>query len=192
MGLDMLKMAVAGAAFMMTNNPQIAASARNLATAETNVVRAPEPTSADGKAGGVFALVAVTVTPVVLGVAGKLSGTAEAAEGFIYRGVSARHPALEAALEGRVVPGDIAGTVTEEAHNLGGQAANSPFTSWTHDLNEALWHANKDGPGGVVLSFPLGPPPPGAGWSWTWSPDAYGEMEVLLKGARDGAMVIRP
>jgi hypothetical protein len=106
--------------------------------------------------------------------------------------VSAGHPALDAALEGRVVPGNVAGTVTEEAHNLGGVAADSPFTSWTHSYDVALSHAAKDGAGGVVLRFPTGAAPPGASWSWAWSPDVYGESEVLLRGVREGATVIRP
>lgn len=65
------------------------------------------------------------------------------APGFIYRGVHAGHPAMDAALEGRVVPGNLAGMASAEAHNLGGVAADSPFTSWTHDFDVAAQHAAK-------------------------------------------------
>jgi hypothetical protein len=110
----------------------------------------------------------------------------------VYRGVSAEHPALGAAREGRVVPGNIHGTVSAEAHNAGGMAGDSPFTSWTHSLEVARHHAMKDGAGGVILRLPTGAPPPGAGWSWAWSPDIYVELEVLLRGMREGAAVMVP
>lgn len=112
---------------------------------------------------------------------------------FIYRGVHAKHPALPDAIQGRAVPANPNGTVTPEQHNLGGYSADSPFTSWTHSYEVALHHATKHGPGGVILRVPQGAPPPNAGWSWEASPDAWGfEEEVLLKGARDGATVIKP
>jgi len=115
---------------------------------------------------------------------------------YLYRGVSAGHPALEAALKGRAVPGNVLGKVTEEAHNLGGVAAESQFTSWTRSFERATEHANKNGPGGVILQAPVGAPPKGASWSWSWSwswsPDIYHESEVLLRGVRDGLKRIFP
>ncbi len=113
------------------------------------------------------------------------------AQEYIYRGVSARHPAIDLAREGIVIPGNLEGTISPEAHNLGGMAGESPYTSWTHDPDVASFHASKDGPGGVVLRVPLGPPPQGAGWNWEPSPDVYGEQEVLLRGSRSGAEVIK-
>ena len=63
---------------------------------------------------------------------------------YLYRGVAAGHPAIDAARqEGRVLPGSINGTVFAETHNLGGQAANNPFTSWTRDPAIASTHAGK-------------------------------------------------
>lgn len=89
---------------------------------------------------------------------------------YVYRGVYSGHPAVDAAMRGRVVPGNVNGTVSAEAHNLGGQAANSPFTSWKRDPAIAAMHAAKNGPGGVVLKVPQGAPPRGAGWSWSGRP----------------------
>jgi hypothetical protein len=109
---------------------------------------------------------------------------------FLYRGVHARHPALSAALEGNVVPGDPQGAVTPEEHNLGGVSANSPFTSWTTRLEIARMYALSSGPGGVVLRLPAGVPLPEESWSWELSPDEYHEDEVLLRGSRSGATVI--
>lgn len=110
---------------------------------------------------------------------------------YLYRGVSAGHPALKAAKKGRVVPGNVNGTVSADAHNLGGQAANSPFTSWTRDPVIASTHAAKNGPGGVVMRVPQGSPAPGAKWSWEWSPDIWGESEVLMRGVRSGVEVLK-
>jgi len=110
---------------------------------------------------------------------------------YLYRGVSAGHPALDLARQGRVVPGNLKGTVSAEAHNLGGQAANSSFTSWTRDQAIAATHAGKNGPGGVVLRVPEGAPPAGAKWSWEWSPDVWGEAEVLMRGIRNGVEVLK-
>jgi len=77
-------------------------------------------------------------------------------------------------------------------HNIGGASARSQFTSWTHSLVVARMYATARGPGGVILSIPVGAPPVGAAWSWEWSPDVFGEQEVLLRGIRTGAMVLRP
>ncbi len=113
-------------------------------------------------------------------------------ETFVYRGVHAGHPALENASKGRVTPGNVNGTVTSEAHNLGGLSSESPYTSWSHSLEEARYHALKQGEGGVILRLPTGTPPPKASWSWEWSPNEWGEHEVLLRGVREGATVLKP
>ncbi len=107
------------------------------------------------------------------------------------RGVSAGHPALEAAKQGSVYPGNLTSTLTTEAHNLGGQAASSPFTSWSHRLDIAEFYADRNGPGGIVLRVPTGAPPPGATWAWEWSEDIWGESEILLRGIRHGAEVMK-
>jgi RHS repeat-associated protein len=111
---------------------------------------------------------------------------------YIYRGVHANHPNLIAARRGSAVPGNRHGTATPEEHNLGGVSADSPFTSWTRDPNVAASHALKEGPRGVILRVPTGPPPKGASRSWQWSPDIYHEQEVLLRGIRHGAEVLLP
>ncbi len=102
------------------------------------------------------------------------------------------HPALEPARRGEIIPGNVNGTVTPEQHNLGGHAADSPFTSWTPDLEIARFHALKHGEGGVILRIQTGAPPPGSTWSWQWSPDYFGENEILLRGVRTGAEVLKP
>jgi RHS repeat-associated protein len=131
----------------------------------------------------------------------SVRATAEAAEvveglvdsetNYLYRGVHADHPALEAAKKGEVVPGNINGTVTPEMHNGGGYAADSPYTSWTHDPKIAAQHGAKHGDGGVVLRVPQGAPPEGAGWRWEWSPDIYSEQEYLLRGIRSDVEVLK-
>jgi hypothetical protein len=88
------------------------------------------------------------------------------------------------------VPGNLSGDISPEAHNLGGQAVDSQFTSWTRDPSIAFMHANKNGTGGVVLKVPEGAPPSNASWSWQWSPDVWGESEVLMRGTRSGAEVL--
>ena len=69
----------------------------------------------------------------------------------------------------------------------GGHAQDSPFTSWTPDVNVALDHANKNGDGGILLRVPTGAPGPSDNWRWQYSPDVYNEQEVLLEGVREGA-----
>jgi len=114
---------------------------------------------------------------------------ADSAGAFLYRGVSSGHPELSTAMAGRVIPGDIDGIVSAEAHNLGGAASASPFTSWTRDIDIALSHANKDGVGGVLLRVPEGAPSQFDSWSWEASPDVWYESEVLLRGMREGVDV---
>ncbi|WP_250515438.1 RHS repeat-associated core domain-containing protein [Caballeronia sp. INDeC2] len=109
----------------------------------------------------------------------------------LYRGVSAKHPAIEDAKRGTATPGKINGSVTADEHNAGGRSADSPYTSWTRDPEIAKWWANKEGPGGVIMEFPTGAPAPGDGWSWEFSIDEYGEQEVLLRGCRSGAKVTK-
>jgi hypothetical protein len=74
-------------------------------------------------------------------------------------------------------------------HNLGGQEADSPYTSWTHNLAIALRYAMRSGLGGVILHIPAEAPETSDQWSWVYSPDEYGEDEVLLRGVRSGATV---
>ena len=130
---------------------------------------------------------ALSFAPILSGVA---RGAAQESS-YLYRGVSAGHPAIDSASQGRVIPGNVNGTISAEAHNLGGQAANSPFTSWTRDPAIAATHAGKNGPGGVVLRVPQGAPSAGAKWSWEWSPDVWGESEVLMRGTRSGLEVLK-
>jgi len=140
------------------------------------------------KLGAGFELFAAIPGVKLLGEAGVVAAKETS---YLYRGVSAGHPAIDAARQGRVIPGNVNGTVSAEAHNLGGQAANSPFTSWTRDPAIAATHAGKSGPGGVVLRVPQGAPSTGAKWSWEWSPDVWGESEVLMRGVRSGVEVLK-
>jgi hypothetical protein len=75
---------------------------------------------------------------------------------------------------------------TAEEHNLG-NTAESPFTSWTHNLDVAKRFAGDDG---VVLGLPPGPPPAGAAWKFEWSPDTFFEQEILIRGPVSGAQVL--
>ncbi|WP_277743984.1 RHS repeat domain-containing protein [Leptospira stimsonii] len=111
---------------------------------------------------------------------------------YLYRGVHAKHPALNAAKKGNIVPGNSQGSITTEMHNGGGYSAKSPYTSWTDDINVAKEHALKSGKGGVILRVEKGAPEKGATWKWESSPDKFSESERLLKGTRSGADVLRP
>jgi hypothetical protein len=108
---------------------------------------------------------------------------------LLFRGVHARHPAIDAARKGLVVPGDANGTVTPEQHNRGGVSENSPYTSWTFDREIAESHADDYGRDGVILKLPLTDPEPSDTWSWETSPDLLDEQEILLRGYRSGATV---
>ncbi len=111
---------------------------------------------------------------------------------YLYRGVHAEHPDLSNALGGKVTPGNVEGSVSADAHNLGGQSANSPFTSWTRSPEIARKFASGKGDGGVILRVPVGAPTPNDNWAWEWSPDEWGKQEILLKGPRQNIEVFRP
>src|SRR5882757_8608498 len=70
---------------------------------------------------------------------------------YVYRGIHAHHPVLEAAKQGIVIPGDINGSVTPEEHNAGGRSAESPYTSWTYRKSIAETYALERGKGYVIL-----------------------------------------
>ena len=110
--------------------------------------------------------------------------------GMVYRGVHAGHPALAEARKGVVYPGKIDGSLTPADHNKGEVSHISQYTSWTRDRAIAKFHAEKFGPGGVVVEFPFDHPNPGDEWAWETSPDEFDEQEVLLRGIRSGATVI--
>jgi hypothetical protein len=98
---------------------------------------------------------------------------------------------IAAARLGIVVPGDPNGSTTPEAHNFGRESdlMRSPFTSWSERKSVAQAHANIH-PGGVVLRL-SSLPSRGNGWSWELSPDEQWEDEVLLRGLRMDAEVLR-
>jgi len=109
---------------------------------------------------------------------------------YVYRGVHAAHPGLDAAKRGIVYPADSEGELTPLEHNVLGESGISQFTSWTfyRPLAEAF---AKSHPGrGVVLRLPFGPPAEDGSWQWVESPDRHNEREVLLKGRRMDAEVI--
>ncbi|MEN4922547.1 RHS repeat-associated core domain-containing protein [Achromobacter spanius] len=110
----------------------------------------------------------------------------------LYRGVSAKHPALGDAKRGVVKPANPDSTITPEQHAAGGMTGDSPYVSWTPDKKLALSHANKDGPGGVLLEVSAGPAPAGASWQWGWTHiNDWGEPEMLQTGTRTDARVSR-
>ena len=108
----------------------------------------------------------------------------------LYRGISAKHPELENAKKGIVKPANPYADLTPEQHAEGGLTGQSQFVSWTPDKEMALGHAKKDGPGGILLSVPVGAPPQGATWSWGWTHiNDWGETEMLQLGTRTDVMV---
>ena len=108
----------------------------------------------------------------------------------LYRGVSAKHPEIENAKKGIVKPAKPDADITPEQHAEGGLTGESQYVSWTPNKDMALDHANKDGPGGVLLSVPVGKAPEGASWSWGWTHvNDWGEVEMLQQGLRTGAFV---
>jgi RHS repeat-associated protein len=110
----------------------------------------------------------------------------------LYRGVSAKHPAIEEAKQGIVRPANPSAQITPEEHAEGGRTGESQYVSWTKNKDLALDHANKDGPGGVLLSVPVGAPEPGDTWRWGWTHiNQWGEPEMLQEGTRTGVTVSR-
>jgi len=110
----------------------------------------------------------------------------------LYRGVSAKHPAIGEAKQGVVRAADPTANLTPEQHAEGGLTGESQFVSWTPNKELALKHANKDGPGGVLLSVPRGTPKEGDSWAWGWAHiNDWGETEMLQTGTRTGVHVSR-
>ena len=106
--------------------------------------------------------------------------------GHLYRGIHAKHPALPDAKKGIARPARESGGASATEHNAGGTSSNSTFTSWTDDIDIARSHANKEGPGGVILSAPYGAPKAGEKWNFEISDDVYFERERLINGTRSG------
>lgn len=106
--------------------------------------------------------------------------------GTIYRGVARDHPGYADAQRGIARPRNPDGTITADEHNLALDPANSPYTSWTHDLGVARIHA---GPDGLILQLETGLPPEGSTWRFEMSPDEFGELEVLIRGTIEHATV---
>ena len=111
---------------------------------------------------------------------------------YLYRGVHSEHSALEDAKQGIVRPANPTSNISPELHNQGGYSSASPYTSWTRDPEIAKSFASSHGEGGVLLRVPQGKPGPNDPWSCEFSIDEYFEMEVLLKGPRYGAEVLKP
>ncbi len=110
----------------------------------------------------------------------------------LYRGVSANHPAIGDAKQGIVRPANSTARLTPEQHAEGGLTGQSQYVSWTPNKELALTHANKDGPGGVLLSVPRGAPQEGESWAWGWAHiNDWGETEMLQTGTRTGVHVSR-
>lgn len=92
------------------------------------------------------------------------------------------------------MPEAVDGTLSPIDHNLGnfdvvdgtGAKILDPYTSWTTNPAIAEMYAAVDGPGGVLLRVPAGPPSPGATWRWESSEDLFFESEVLMWGVRSG------
>lgn len=91
---------------------------------------------------------------------------------------------MQEALNGIVKPGQIGGTISARDHSLGGFSAMSPFTSWTHHVELALWYAGRKGAGGLLLRVPVGAPTQTDEWSWVHSGEDWHDDEVLLRGVR--------
>jgi hypothetical protein len=108
----------------------------------------------------------------------------------VYRGVHAKHPMLEAARRGIVIPGNENGSVTPEEHNYGLRLDESPYTSWSYSLEEAHRHGADWGAGYVVLKLNTGSRGERTNCAWERSPDIFGEEEVLLRGVRIDCEVI--
>ncbi|WP_350029821.1 RHS repeat-associated core domain-containing protein [Caballeronia sp. INDeC2] len=111
---------------------------------------------------------------------------------MLYRGVRANHPAIGDAKNGIVQPANPKANISPEAHAEGGLTGQSQYVSWTPNKDLALSHANKDGPGGIMLSVPRGAPSEGDAWAWGWTHiNDWGEPEMLQTGTRTGVNVSR-
>jgi hypothetical protein len=109
---------------------------------------------------------------------------------YLYRGVHAKHPALQDAQNGVVRAADPSSDISATRHNRGSVSDVSPFTSWTLDMELAIWHSRRNGPGGVLLRVPAGAPTDDDTWNWEYSEDRYFESEVLMRGVRLDVEVI--
>jgi len=110
---------------------------------------------------------------------------------YVYRGVHAKHPAIAAARQGRVYPGNRNGTLTPQEHYNGGQSSVSQFTSWSYDYEVARGFAEDGVRMGIILRLRKSDPGPDDEWQWVDSPgEMSAEREVLLLGSRDDAEVI--
>jgi RHS repeat-associated protein len=98
---------------------------------------------------------------------------------YIYRGVSRNHFGYDDARSGVARP--RGGSSTPAQHNEG--FTDSPYTSWTTDLDVARDFAGEDG---VVLRIRR------TGQNLVQSPDAYNESEILIQGIFRGAEVFLP
>lgn len=110
---------------------------------------------------------------------------------WLYRGVHGQHPMIAAARQRVVIPGDREGTISPQVHNEGmiSDLAVSPFTSWTTNIHIARERAAAHS-GGVILRLPR-VQGQDESWSWVYSPDAFLESEILLRGVRIDAEVVR-
>jgi RHS repeat-associated protein len=100
----------------------------------------------------------------------------------LYRGVYNGHPDYANAVKGTATP--YGGHDDPEMHNLGDYKC--IFTSWSMSKAVANYHANKHGPGGLVLEKKFR-------WSETVpSPDNFAELEMLVPGVVTGAKVGPP
>lgn len=108
----------------------------------------------------------------------------------LYRGVHAGHPAMEDAKRGIVKPAKPDANLTPEQHAKGGLTGESQYVSWTPNKNVALDHANKKGPGGLLLEVEPGKPSADDSWAWGWTNiNDWGEVEMLQTGIRTGIKV---
>ncbi len=95
----------------------------------------------------------------------------------LYRGVHYKHPRLRDARQGMAIP--RGGSDDPELHSGGNSFTN--YTSWSLSRGVAQWHANKRGPGGIILvkKFKLSEITP--------SIDHFDELEMKVKGIVFGA-----
>ena len=136
---------------------------------------------------GGWAMATAGIVPVVKW--GRRGADLADSGNFLYRGIHKGHPEYNSALKGRAVPGNVRGSTTPKMHNLGRNLKDSPYTSWTDDLNIAKFHAGKEGSGGLIMRVSKGAPTKKENWRWEMSPDSYRENERLLRGVRNNAEV---